>query len=152
MPLNPSIVGRTYSASTPYEVTLVKVREFAAAIGDENLVYRDADAARGAGLPAVIAPPTFAYVVGLASRRTLLDDPELGLTYSRAVHGEQRFVFERPIRVGDLLTARCQVTSVKVRGPNEILAWCEEILDAEGDVVCTNEGTIVSRGTATESL
>ena len=38
----------------------VKIAEFADAIGDPNPVYRDRAAARAAGYPDVIAPPTFA--------------------------------------------------------------------------------------------
>jgi len=39
--------------------------EYAQAIDDPNPVYRDLDAARQAGYPDVIAPPTFAVVVAL---------------------------------------------------------------------------------------
>jgi acyl dehydratase len=50
---------------TPYEVSRLKIMEYAQAIGDPNPVYRDLDAARQAGYPDVIAPPTFAAVVAL---------------------------------------------------------------------------------------
>ena len=41
---------------TPYEVSRLKIMEYAEAIGDPNPVYRDLDAARQAGYPDVIAP------------------------------------------------------------------------------------------------
>ena len=47
MAINPDYVGRTYPVSEPYEVTRVKIAEFADAIGDPNPVYRDAAAAQG---------------------------------------------------------------------------------------------------------
>jgi acyl dehydratase len=50
---------------TPHEVSRLKIMEYAQAIGDPNAVYRDVDAARQAGYPDVIAPPTFAVVVAL---------------------------------------------------------------------------------------
>jgi acyl dehydratase len=148
MPLNRDAIGRKYPPGPPYVVTLGKVREFAMAIGDDNPVYRDPAAAAAVGLPEVVAPPTFAYVVSFAARRALLDDPSLGLVYDLAVHGEQRFSYARPIRVGDELTSHCTVTDMSVRGANELLSWREEIRDARGVLVCTNDGTIVSRGTA----
>lgn len=52
-------------AGGPYEVSRLKIMEYAQAIGDPNPVYRDLDAARQAGYPDVIAPPTFAVVVAL---------------------------------------------------------------------------------------
>jgi len=54
--LDQSFIGRTYPPASPYEVGAEKIREFADAIGDPNPVYRDADAARAAGHPDVIAP------------------------------------------------------------------------------------------------
>ena len=65
MALDRALVGRSYPPSAVYEVGRAKLAEFAAAIGDDDPVYRDADAARAAGHPDVIAPPTFAITVSL---------------------------------------------------------------------------------------
>ena len=67
MALNRDFVGRSYPSSSPYEVSRVKIKEFAAAIGDSNPIYRDRDAARAAGHPDVVAPPTFPIVFSLQS-------------------------------------------------------------------------------------
>ena len=67
-----SIVGRTYPPSRPYEVGAEKIREFATAIGETGPLHHDAEAARAAGYPNVVAPPTFAIVLGQRIR-------ELGL-------------------------------------------------------------------------
>ena len=93
MALDPRFIGRTYPPATVYEVGREKIREFANAIGDPNPAYRDPDAARALGHPDVIAPPTFAIVMTLAAADQVTHDPELGLDYSRVVHGEQRFVY-----------------------------------------------------------
>src|SRR5690242_10561939 len=61
--VNTDYVGRTYPASEPYEVSRVKIAEFAAAIGDRNPLYRDRAEAQAAGYPDVIAPPTFPIVI-----------------------------------------------------------------------------------------
>jgi acyl dehydratase len=133
--LNRELLGHTYAAEEPYEVTLGKLREFAAALGGELG-------------PGVIAPPTFAFVASLRVRRMLLDDPTLGLRYGRVVHGEESFAYERPIRAGDVLTATATVTAIEERGGNELLHWEEELRDADGAIVCRTAGAIVSRGTA----
>jgi acyl dehydratase len=105
MALDRELVGRSYPPSAVYEVGRAKIAEFAAAIGEDDPVHRDADAARAAGHPDVIAPPTFAIVVSLEAAIVVLDDPEVALDYSRVVHGEQRFAHHRPIRAGDRLVA-----------------------------------------------
>ena len=59
MGINRDYLGRTFPVTDPYEVSRVKIAEFAGAIGDPNPVYRDRAAAQAAGYPDVIAPPTF---------------------------------------------------------------------------------------------
>ena len=58
MALDRELVGRSYPPSAVYEVGRAKIAEFATAIGEDDPVHRDADAARAAGHPDVIAPPT----------------------------------------------------------------------------------------------
>src|SRR3712207_5522747 len=105
MALDRELVGRSYPPSAVYEVGRAKIAEFATAIGDEDPVYRDPEAARAAGHPDVIAPPTFAIVLTLAAANVVLQDPAVEFDYSRVVHGEQKFVHVRPIRAGDRLVA-----------------------------------------------
>ena len=65
MPLDPSFIGRSYPSTEPYEVGREKIREFADAIKDDSPLYRDAEAAKAAGYPDVIAPPTFAVILSM---------------------------------------------------------------------------------------
>ena len=82
-----------------------KIAEFANAIGDPNPAYASVDAARGLGHPDVVAPPTFAVVVTSRAQAQVMFDPALGLDYSKVVHGEQSFAYERPVVAGDRLVA-----------------------------------------------
>ena len=104
MPLDQSFVGRTYPPTTPYHVGREKIREFADAIGAPDPAYRDATAAQALGHRDVIAPPTFPVVLTAAAGQVIIDDPALGIDYSRVVHGDQRFSYTRPV-YGDEL--RC---------------------------------------------
>src|SRR3954468_16357979 len=105
MALDRELVGRSYPPSAVYEVGRAKIAEFAAAVGADDPVHRDVEAAQAAGHPDVIAPPTFAIVLTLEAANVVLGDPEVSLDYSRVVHGEQRFTHHRPIRAGDRLGA-----------------------------------------------
>jgi acyl dehydratase len=146
MAINREYAGRTYPPSEPYEVSRVKIAEFAAAVGDPNPVYRDRAAAQAAGFADVIAPPTFAIVVSMASSGAALADPGLGLNYAMVVHGEQRFEYSRPIMAGDVLTAQPTITEIRDAGRNVMLTTSTELRTVDGEHVCTAIGTIVERG------
>ncbi len=148
MPLDPSFIGRSYPPTPAYEVGREKIREFATAIGDENPVYVDPAAARALGYPDVIAPPTFPIVVALAAANQVAFDPELGLDYTRVVHGDQRFVSSRPVRAGDRLTVVVHVDNIKSMAGSDILSTRGEVSTVDGEHVCTSYSTLVARGTA----
>jgi len=146
--LDQSFVGRKYPPTEPYEVGREKIRDFADAIGDQNPAYRDPEAARALGHPDVIAPPTFAIVLSMRAGLQVVADPELGLDYSRVVHGEQRFVHTRPVRAGDRLTVVVSVETIRSAGGNDILTTRGDVATVDGEPVLTTFSTLVARGTA----
>ncbi len=146
MPINREYAGRIFPASPPYEVSRIKIADFADAIGDPNPLYRDAAAARAAGHPDVIAPPTFAIVISMAGSGAALADPGLGLNYAMVVHGEQRFEYARPIVAGDVLTAQVTLTEIRDAGRNVMLTTSTDISTVAGEHVCTAVSAIVERG------
>lgn len=148
MSLDPSFVGRTYPPSPPYEVGREKIREFARAIGDDNPLYVDPDAARAAGYRDVIAPPTFAIVISMDVSSQAIDDPELGLDYSKVVHGDQKFLYSRPITAGDQLVGVLRIDTIKSAAGNDFLTTSAELSTVEGEHVVTATGMLVARGTA----
>ena len=148
MALDPELVGRSYPPSAVYEVGRAKIAEFASAIGDDDPVYRDPAAARAAGHPDVIAPPTFAIVLTLGAATVVLEDPEVSLDYSRVVHGEQRFVHHRAIRAGDRLIATTTIDAVRSVAGNDLLTTRVDVATEDGDAVCSATSMLVARGTA----
>lgn len=148
MPLNRDFIGRSFPASAPYEVSRVKIKDFANAIGDSNPAYLDTDAAKALGHPDVIAPPTFAIVISFQMGAQVVFDQGLGLDYSRVVHGEQSFTYVRPIHAGDVLVGTPRITDIRDAGRNELLTWEAVITTVDGEHVCTAVNTLVSRGTA----
>jgi acyl dehydratase len=145
MPVNPDYAGRKYPAGDPYEVTRVKIAEFAEAIGDPNPVYRDPAAARAAGHPDVIAPPTFAIVLSMVSSGAVMADPGLGLNYAMVVHGDQRFEHARPLTAGDVVTAQTTISSIKATRGLTMLSTETQLCGADGDLVGTAYSMLVER-------
>ena len=145
MALDQSFVGRSYPPTAPYEVGREKIREFAEAVGDLNPAYIDPDAARALGHPDVIAPPTFAFSITFKAAGLVVQDPELGLDYSRVVHGDQRFVHTRPVRAGDRLTVVSHIDSIKSLAGNDVLSVRGEVHDENGEHVVTAYTMLVAR-------
>ena len=130
MPVDPSLVGRTFPPTGAYEVTEEKVRTFAAAAGGEY-----------AGGP---APATFPIVLAFDAMNAFLEAESIDLF--RIVHGEQKFAYERPVVPGDVLTATLTVTSLRQIAGNDIIGTTSEITDAHGGLVCATSATLVHRG------
>jgi acyl dehydratase len=132
MPVDQSLVGRSFPPTSPYAVTEDNVRAFAEAVG-----------ASYAGGP---APATFPIVMAFEAMHAFLEAEQLDLF--RIVHGEQRFAYERPIVPGDVLAATLSVATLRQIGGADIIGTTSEIADSSGAVVCTGTATLVHRGPA----
>ncbi len=146
MPLNPEYVGRVYGPGEPYEVSRVKIADFADAIGEASELCRNREAALKAGYPDVIAPPTFAVIIDQRSTAAVVTDPGLGLDYSMVVHGEQGFSYVRPLHAGDVVVATTTVESIKSVGALSMMVTSTSIDTVDGEHVCTARSNLVERG------
>lgn len=140
-----SAIGRTYPPTPPYHVGREHIRTFARAIGENSPVYRDFAAARALGYPDVVAPPTFPVVFTQDATEQVTGDAELGIDFSRLVHGAQRFVYRRPIHAGDALSCVVEVADVKLLAGNLSITLCTKVADVDGDAVLTEWSTLVVR-------
>ena len=131
--VNPAIQGKRYPRTRPYVVGLEKLREFSAATFGETV-------------EGFVVPPTFPIAIQEHSLSLVVSDPEAGLDFSRVVHGEQGFVYERQIQPGDELTSELEVASVKSLGGNHMVTFNTEIFDMQDKLVCTAISTLVVRG------
>jgi acyl dehydratase len=144
--LNKEFVGRVFGPGEPYEVSRVKIAEFADAIGEPSELCRDKAAAQRAGYPDVIAPPTLAIVIAMASTASMHSEPGLGLDYSMVVHGEESFSHSRPLHAGDVVVATTTVESIRAVGSMSMLVTSTDLSTADGEHVCTAKSTLVERG------
>jgi acyl dehydratase len=135
MPVDPSLTGRTFPPTAAYDATEERIAAFAASTGTP---YQ-------AGGP---APATFPIVVAFGAMQALMSDPEVGIELHHVVHGQQKFVHERPIHAGDVLRAELSVTGLRQIGGADIIATSSAITDADGALVCTAEATLVHKAGA----
>lgn len=146
MSVNPNIAGKQYPQTEAYLVGREKVREFARAVFSEDPLNFDVAAAQEAGFSDVVAPPTFGVVIQEKTLAQLLADSEANVDFSRVVHGEQSFEFERPIVAGDELIAQLTITSVKQIGGHSMVTAESKISDQSGALVVTAISNLVVRG------
>jgi acyl dehydratase len=144
--LNKEFVGRVFGPGEPYEVSRVKIAEFADAIGEPSELCRDKLAAQRAGYPDVIAPPTLAIVIAMASTASMHSEPGLGLDYSMVLHGEESFSHSRPLHAGDVVVATTTVESIRAVGAMSMLVTSTDLSTTDGEHVCTAKSTLVERG------
>lgn len=127
--MNEGLAGKRYP-EVRVEVDAERVRAFARAIGErEDRV-----------------PPTFVTVPELAGLAQVIADPELGLDFARAVHGEESYEWRRQPRVGDVLRCRPRIEAVRSRGGHGFLTVVSEIVDAEGEIVVVARCTLIELG------
>lgn len=147
---DPSFVGRALPPAEPYRVGREKIREFALAIGEGALVCHDVEAARAAGHPDVVAPPTFTVTFTMPLIEAFLRDPAFGWDYPRMVHGDQSITLHRPIHGGDELVTTVHVDELRTRGGSHMLTLRCEVADSNGAAVATTNALLVTQASVTD--
>ena len=133
MAVDASLAGRTFPPTPAYDVTEQAVGDFAAATGTPYT-------------PGGPAPATFPIVVAFAAMQDLMTDPDVGIELHHVVHGQQRFVHERPVVAGDRLTATLTVRGLRQIAGTDIITTSSAITDDTGALVCTADATLVHTG------
>lgn len=140
-----SYVGSVLPASAPYRVGREKIREFAVAIGERAEVCHDVDAARAAGHPDVVAPPTFTATFTMPVIEAFLRDPAFGWDYARMVHGDQTITLHRPIHGGDDLRTTVHVEDLTTRAGSHMLTLRCEVADLDDSPVAMVRAMLVTQ-------
>jgi acyl dehydratase len=136
MPLNRDCLGRSYGPET-FVVEADHVRRYAEATLEPDTSGSEA------------VPPAFAFVPCWPIILSALADPDLGNLPGQIIHGEQRMSFERPLRVGDVLTTVGTVTTIEPKGKNELYVLELESRDAgTNELVVRQENICISLGSA----
>jgi acyl dehydratase len=145
MAVNTDIIGKTYPATT-YAVGREKVREYAHAVGETNPLYLDVEAARAAGHEDVVAPPMFAVVYSFPSVMPVFFDREVGIDFSRLVHGGQEFTWGPLVVAGDEIATTLTVADISSRGRNSYYVFETTSTNQRGETVCVGRWTNIVRG------
>jgi acyl dehydratase len=149
-----SMVGDRVRTVEGFTVEPGKVEEFARAIGDDDPVYRDPDAAMARGFAAVPAPLTFVRTSDFPRYRTG-ERIDLGFRPEYRLHGEQAYEYDRPLVAGDALTGETVVADAYERegrrGGTMTFAEVEtEYRDSGGERVLVSRATVIETAGAVD--
>src|SRR6266480_4021923 len=126
--------GKTYPPFE-YEVGREKIREYARAVGEDNPVHLDPDAARSAGFRNVVAPPMFCVVYSAGAMAPAVLDPELGINLAMMVHGSQEFEWSEPVVAGDTITTSVKMKDLFDKNGMKFYVWESESKNQDGQNV-----------------
>jgi acyl dehydratase len=146
--LDPANIGKSFVSDQTYLVGREKVREFARAVGEISRLCHDVAAAQAAGYADVVASTTFPIAITLEIVGDFVTDPAVGLDWSRVVHGDQRFAYQRPIVAGDELTVTTVIEDIKAIAGNDMITVRSDLSDAAGAAVAQVWTSLVARGDA----
>jgi hypothetical protein len=125
--VNPAAQGTTYP-DVVFELDGARVRGFAELFGD----------------PAAI-PPTVLTAAEFVVIPTIVADPDLGLDFTRVVHGSQDYEYRRPLTVGERLVVRARLASIRQRGDTGFLTIETELLGDDGSVAALCRSLMIER-------
>ena len=146
MAVDPPLVNRAFEPTEPYVVGREKVREFASAVFATDPIHHDVNRAIAAGYSDVVAPPTFPIVIQEKTLQQLLSLPGAGIDFSRVVHGDQKFEYQRPLVAGDEVVATLRVTKIQSLGGHTMVTSESTITTTADEPVVVATSTLVIRG------
>ena len=143
--LSDDLVGYHFRYPDHYEVEREKIREFAAAVKATDAPFHDDDAAVGLGFPGLLAPPTFASMLGYLAQTGMFDAAGIALTDAQIVQVDQEFKYLRPIHVGDSLYADVTVQSIRHAHGTDLIVLKTVITVGDGAAVQETYTTLAGR-------
>ena len=94
-------------------------------------------------------PPTFLTAAEFTVFPQVIGDPELGLDFTRVVHGTQEYVFHRPLRIGETLMVQPRIASIRHKGGNGFMVIETQMRGVDDRVAAVARSTMIEREPAT---
>ena len=89
-----------------------RLKFLAKTLGITQGIYNDPNVARVAGLPGLLAPPTYPFVLEIEALELVELVSLLGETLGKLLHGEENFTYHLPIYAGDEITVCKKITDI----------------------------------------
>ena len=143
MAINTDILGMVWDYPDGWVVGREKVREFAKAVKADDAASLDEEAAAELGYDALVAPLTFVTILAKLVQADFMRKVDTGYDTMQIVQVDQRFVYRKPILVGDVLHARMEIESVVERFGADIVVTRNTLTNGAGEVVLEAYTTVM---------
>jgi acyl dehydratase len=164
MAVDKSLIG-TPTGKSKITIERGPVSNFAKAVTDDNPIYQSVEAAKENGFDNIPVPPTYAFAMAHWGAFRGEQPPDvtegrnpvmevIGTLMQKGglvLHGEEEFIYHRPLVVGDVLEGEGKVTDVyekDSRGKTMTFLVTENVFkDAKtGEPVVTTRMNLIHRG------
>ena len=145
MALSQDLVGTHYRYPDCYLVDREKIREFAAAVKNEDPSFFSDEAAAELGYDGVPAPLTFTSMLGYAAQTAFFADANIGITDKQIVQVDQVLKFLKPIKAGDRLYCDVYVHEIRQAHGTDILVTKNVVSNRDDEVVQETYTTLAGR-------
>ncbi|BBZ26736.1 UPF0336 protein [Mycolicibacterium madagascariense] len=143
MPLKADVLGMVHHYPESFTIGREQVRQYARAIKADDPATFDEQAAAELGHDNIIASLTFPSILALLVQQDFFRKVDVGMTTMQIVQVDQKFVFHRPLKVGETLRASLEIQSVTERFGADIVVTRSVCVNEHGDVVLEGFTTLM---------
>jgi acyl dehydratase len=112
-----------------------QIKQFALAVKSPDPASLSEEAAAELGHDTLVAGPTFPSILALLVQQDFFRNVDVGMETMQIIQVDQRFVYHRPIKVGDRLHAELEVKSVENRFNADIVVTRNVLYDDDGGII-----------------
>lgn len=133
MVIDTKFVGKTYPMVN-FELGREKLKDFLIATKADQEKFSE------------FAPPTFPVVFMHELLAQILFDKDLKLNLAKLVHGEQEFIYHKPIALGDTISSNASIEKIFSKGPHDFVVVKSISMNHLQEKVCESSWTFIVRG------
>lgn len=143
MALKTDIRGMTWRYPDAFEVGREQVRQYARSVKCNDPASFDEQAAAELGYDSLLAPLTFVSIFAKLVQDDFFRNVDVGFETMQIVQVDQKFVYHKPMRVGDKLFGVMEIESVNERFGADIVVTKNTCTDEQGEVILTAYTTLM---------
>ena len=143
MALKTDIRGMVWEYPDTFVVGREQVRQYAKSVKVTDPGSLDEVAAAELGHESLVAPPTFMSIFAVMIQNHFFQNVDVGLETLQIVQVDQKFLFHRPIVVGDALTGTMHIETVNERFGADIVTTRNVLVDQHDQVVMESFTTLM---------
>jgi acyl dehydratase len=145
MSLGQNAIGKRFRYPDHYIVEREKVREYAVAVKNDDILFFEEKAAEEQGYDGLLAPLTFISVFGYQAVAAFFEWANIAIQEAQVVQVDQALKYFAPIKVGDRLYCDVEIESVRRAHGTDIVMTKQTITNDAGEVVQETYTTLAGR-------